>query len=152
SDCIGGAKVSKCVISRETRASPRQPSTQRIFQHCSLIELPINFFSCIETFDSHGTLTDKRAFRERLVLMKDKVVFVTGANGGLGTSVTSAFLQQGARVIGASRQITAADFPRSNFEPLATDFNKLDEIRRCVSKIIEHYGRLDVLVHVLGGF
>ena len=84
--------------------------------------------------------------------MKDKVVFITGANGGLGTSVTSAFLQQGAHVIGASRQIAAADFPGSNFEPLATDFNKIEEIRRCVSKIIEHYGRLDVLVHVLGGF
>ena len=87
-----------------------------------------------------------------MVPMKDKVVFITGANGGLGTSVTSAFLQQGAHVIGASRQITAADFPASNFEPLATDFNKLEEIRRCVSRIIEHYGRLDVLVHVFGGF
>jgi NAD(P)-dependent dehydrogenase (short-subunit alcohol dehydrogenase family) len=84
--------------------------------------------------------------------MKDKVVFITGANGGLGTSVTRAFLQQGAQVIGASRQIMAADFPESNFEPLVTDFNKLEEIRRCVSKIIERYGRLDVLVHVLGGF
>ena len=86
------------------------------------------------------------------MLMKDKIIFVTGAKGGLGTSVTSAFLQQGARVIGASRQITAADFPGSNFEPLATDLTKLDEIRRCVSRIIERHGRLDVLVHVLGGF
>jgi len=42
--------------------------------------------------------------------MKDKVVFITGANGGLGSSVTRAFLQQGARVIGGSLRITAADF------------------------------------------
>jgi len=84
--------------------------------------------------------------------MKDKVVFITGANGGLGTSVTRAFLQQGARVIGGSLRITAADFPQPNFEAMAIDFNKLDEIKRGVAKIVERYGRLDVLVHLLGGF
>jgi NAD(P)-dependent dehydrogenase (short-subunit alcohol dehydrogenase family) len=84
--------------------------------------------------------------------MKDKVVFITGANGGLGSSVTREFLQQGARVIGSSLRITAADFPQSNFEAMAIDFNKLDEIKRGVAKIVERYGRLDVLVHLLGGF
>ena len=84
--------------------------------------------------------------------MKDKVVFITGANGGLGSSVTRAFLRQGARVIGGSLRITAADFPQPNFEALTIDFNKLDEIKGGVAKIAERYGRLDVLVHVLGGF
>ena len=84
--------------------------------------------------------------------MRDKVVFITGANGGLGTSVTNAFLQQGARVIGASLRIKAADFPQPNFEAMTIDFNKLDEIKRGVTKIVERYGRLDVLVHLLGGF
>lgn len=84
--------------------------------------------------------------------MKDKVVFITGANGGLGTSVTRAFLRRGARVIGASRRITAADFLEPNFEALAMNFDKLDEIRRGVARIVERYGKLDVLVHVVGGF
>jgi NAD(P)-dependent dehydrogenase (short-subunit alcohol dehydrogenase family) len=84
--------------------------------------------------------------------MKDKVVFITGANGGLGSSVTRAFLQQGARVIGGSLRITAADFPQPTFEAMTIDFNKLDEIKRGVTKIVERYGHLDVLVHVLGGF
>ncbi len=84
--------------------------------------------------------------------MKDKVVFITGANGGLGTSVTRAFLQNGALVIGGSLRITAADFPQPNFEAMPMDFNKLDEIKRGVAKIVERNGRLDVLVHVLGGF
>jgi NAD(P)-dependent dehydrogenase (short-subunit alcohol dehydrogenase family) len=84
--------------------------------------------------------------------MKDKVVFVTGANGGLGTSVTRAFLQKGAKVIGGSLRITAADFPEANFEAMAIDFNKLDEIKSGVTKIVARYGRLDILVHVLGGF
>jgi len=84
--------------------------------------------------------------------MKDKVVFITGAGGGLGSSVTRTFLEQGARVIGASLRITAADFPQPNFEAMAIDFNQLDEIKRGVAKIVERYGRLDVLVHLLGGF
>lgn len=84
--------------------------------------------------------------------MKDKVVFITGANGGLGSSVTRAFLQRGARVIGGSLRISAANFPQPNFEAMAVDFNKLDEIKRGVANIVERYGRLDVLVHVLGGF
>jgi len=84
--------------------------------------------------------------------MKDKIVFITGANGGLGTSVTNAFLRQGARVVGASLRIKAADFPQPNFEAMTLDLSKLEEIKRGVAKIAERYGRLDVLVHVLGGF
>ena len=84
--------------------------------------------------------------------MKNKVVFITGASGGLGSSVTRAFLERGARVIGASKHITAADFPEPNFEALAMDLNHLDEVRRGVAKVIERYGQLDILVHVLGGF
>jgi NAD(P)-dependent dehydrogenase (short-subunit alcohol dehydrogenase family) len=86
------------------------------------------------------------------MIMQDKVVFITGANGGLGSSVTRAFLQQGARVIGASLRIKAADFPQPNFEAMTLDFSKLDEIKLGVGKIVERYGQLDVLVHVLGGF
>jgi NAD(P)-dependent dehydrogenase (short-subunit alcohol dehydrogenase family) len=84
--------------------------------------------------------------------MQDHVVFITGANGGLGSSVTRGFLKQGARVIGASPRIKATDFPQPNFEAMTIDFSKLDEIKRGVAKIVERYGRLDVLVHVLGGF
>jgi NAD(P)-dependent dehydrogenase (short-subunit alcohol dehydrogenase family) len=84
--------------------------------------------------------------------MQDKVVFITGANGGLGSSVTRAFLKQGARVIGASLRIKAADFPQPNFEAMTIDFDKLDEIKSGVARIVERNGRLDVLVHVLGGF
>jgi len=84
--------------------------------------------------------------------MQDKVVFITGANGGLGSSVTRVFLQKGARVIGASLHVTTADFPQPNFEAMAIDFNNLDEIKGGVAKIVQRYGRLDVLVHLLGGF
>ena len=37
--------------------------------------------------------------------MNEKIVLVTGANGGLGVHVTQAFLDAGATVIGTSRKI-----------------------------------------------
>lgn len=84
--------------------------------------------------------------------MKDKVVFITGASGGLGASVTQAFLSAGARVIGSARKISTSDFPRPNFDALPVDFTKKDDVQRAVSRILERYGRLDILVHVVGAF
>ena len=56
--------------------------------------------------------------------MKGKVVLVTGANGGLGTYVTQAFLDAGATVVGTSRKIQQSDFNNPNFTALASrDFD-----------------------------
>jgi len=84
--------------------------------------------------------------------MRDKVVLITGAKGGLGSFVTQKFLGAGATVIGSSRSISQEDFPQSNFTPLAVDFTKPAAVRDAVESIIRRFGRLDVLVHVLGGF
>lgn len=84
--------------------------------------------------------------------MNEKVVLITGANGGLGTPVTKAFLNLGAHVVGASLRITASDFPHPNFEAMTVDFSRADQVRQAIKKIIASHGRLDILVHVLGGF
>jgi NAD(P)-dependent dehydrogenase (short-subunit alcohol dehydrogenase family) len=84
--------------------------------------------------------------------MKEKIVFISGAKGGLGTAITESFLAQEATVIGSSRGISAADFPQPNFRPLAADLTNPGEVRQAVGKVIADHGRLDVLIHVLGGF
>jgi NAD(P)-dependent dehydrogenase (short-subunit alcohol dehydrogenase family) len=84
--------------------------------------------------------------------MKDKVVFITGAKGGLGSFVTQRFLATGATVVGTSRSISKEDFPGSNFVPLAADFTKAAAVREAVESVVSRFGKLDVLVHVLGGF
>lgn len=84
--------------------------------------------------------------------MKDKVIFVTGAKGGLGTFVTQRFLSAGGIVAGASRSIKQEDFPGANFVPLAVDFTKPVAVREAVESVVSRHGKLDVLVHVLGGF
>ena len=55
--------------------------------------------------------------------MKGKAVLVTGANGGLGTYVTQAFLGAGATVVGTSRKIQQSDFNNSNFTALAAEIS-----------------------------
>jgi len=84
--------------------------------------------------------------------MRDKVVFITGAKGGLGSFITRRFLETGATVVGASRSISQQDFPGPNFAALAVDFTKAVAVNDAVQSVISRFGRLDVLVHLLGGF
>ena len=84
--------------------------------------------------------------------MKDTVVFITGAKGGLGTFVTQKFLAVGATVVGASRSIAKEDFPAPNFTPLSVDFTRASAVREAIDSTVARAGKLDVLVHVLGGF
>jgi NAD(P)-dependent dehydrogenase (short-subunit alcohol dehydrogenase family) len=84
--------------------------------------------------------------------MNKKIVFISGANGGLGSVITESFLAQGATVIGASRRISSSDFPHPNFTAMLVDFTSPELVHQAVLKIITDHGRLDVLLHVLGGF
>jgi NAD(P)-dependent dehydrogenase (short-subunit alcohol dehydrogenase family) len=82
----------------------------------------------------------------------DKVVLITGASGGLGTAVTNEFLANGDRVIGVSRNIEQSDFTRENFFAVAADLTQPDKSREVVNAVVQKYGRIDTLVHVMGGF
>jgi NAD(P)-dependent dehydrogenase (short-subunit alcohol dehydrogenase family) len=84
--------------------------------------------------------------------MNERVVFITGANCGLGSFITRRFLETGATVVGASRRISQQDFPRPNFTPLVVDFTKAAAVNDAVQSVITRFGRLDMLVHLLGGF
>jgi len=84
--------------------------------------------------------------------MSNRVVLITGAKGGLGSFVTQRFLATGATVVGASRSIGAEDFAVPNFVALPVDFTKAAGVDRAMGSVIDRYGRLDALVHVLGGF
>jgi len=84
--------------------------------------------------------------------MKDRVVFITGAKGGLGSFITRRFLETGATVVGASRSISQQEFLRPNFTALIVDFTKAAAVNDAVQSVITRFGRLDVLVHLLGGF
>src|SRR6266536_992771 len=84
--------------------------------------------------------------------MKGKVVLVTGANGGLGTSVTQAFLDAEATVVGTSRKIKQSEFISANFTAISGDISNGVGAQRVVDETVSKFGRLDVLAHTVGGF
>jgi NAD(P)-dependent dehydrogenase (short-subunit alcohol dehydrogenase family) len=84
--------------------------------------------------------------------MQGKVVLITGAKGGLGTDVTKAFLSAGATVVGTSRNIKQSDFANPNFTAISADITQVAATRELVSRVVERFKRIDVLVHVMGGF
>jgi NAD(P)-dependent dehydrogenase (short-subunit alcohol dehydrogenase family) len=84
--------------------------------------------------------------------MKGKVVLVTGANGGLGTSVTQAFLDAEATVVGTSRKIEPSEFISANFTAISGDISNVVGAQRVVDQTVSKFGRIDVLAHTVGGF
>ena len=83
--------------------------------------------------------------------MKGKIVLVTGANGGLGSFVTQAFLDAGATVVGSSRKIQQSEFS-GNFTAAPADISSLSDARALVDQVIARFRRLDILAHTVGGF
>jgi len=84
--------------------------------------------------------------------MNGKVVLVTGADGGLGTHVTLAFLDADATVVGASRTIQQSAFDSPNFTALRAEISTREGSQLLVDQIVARFGRLDVLAHTVGGF
>lgn len=85
-------------------------------------------------------------------MLNDKVVLITGAKGGLGSTVTQAFLDAGAMVAGVSRSIEASDFAHTGFTAMPAELSNGEAARRVADAVVEKFGRIDVLVHLVGGF
>ena len=84
--------------------------------------------------------------------MKDKVVLITGANGGLGNAVTETFLKAGATVAGASRQISQDEFKSPNFYAFPAELSTLAAAKKLAQDVVQKCGRIDVLAHLIGAF
>src|SRR5215467_3102210 len=84
--------------------------------------------------------------------MKGKVVLVTGANGGLGTYVTQAFLDAGAIVAGTSRTIQQSEFNHPDFAALPAEISTREGAQTLIDQVVARFGKLDALAHTVGGF
>lgn len=91
--------------------------------------------------------------------MNDPVVLIPGGAGNLGRTVTAAFLEQGARVAVPLYKTDAADALDSvlttHRDRLFTFFLDLTTERgaaEAVREVVEWGGRLDAVVHLVGGY
>jgi NAD(P)-dependent dehydrogenase (short-subunit alcohol dehydrogenase family) len=84
--------------------------------------------------------------------MTAKTALVTGANGGLGMHVTQALLDAGFAVVGLAPKILQFDINHSNFTPLPAALDNLEAAKKAADSVITRFGKIDVLVHTVGGF
>jgi len=84
--------------------------------------------------------------------MSGKTALVTGADGGLGTHVTKALLDAGFAVVGLAPKIQQSDFDHPNFTALPAALDSLDAAKKAADTVIAHFGKIDVLAHLVGGF
>lgn len=84
--------------------------------------------------------------------MNPDVVVITGANGGLGSYVTRGFLEAGATVVGSSRKIQPSEFKHPAFTAIEVDLGTQTGSRELIAQVLARFGKLDVLVHTVGGF
>lgn len=83
------------------------------------------------------------------MILKDKVVVVTGASEGIGLEIAKKLVECGAKVVGASRNIESSE-KDNGFEKINCDVSKISDIKKLVEHIKEKYGQLDVVVNNAG--
>jgi NAD(P)-dependent dehydrogenase (short-subunit alcohol dehydrogenase family) len=88
-----------------------------------------------------------------------KVVLAAGGTGGLGRSVTLAFLEEGAKVVATYRKQEeldalkiAAGINAAQLDAFAVDVTDEGAVRQLVEKILAKHSRLDALVNTVGGY
>jgi NAD(P)-dependent dehydrogenase (short-subunit alcohol dehydrogenase family) len=84
--------------------------------------------------------------------MAARTALVTGATGGLGTHVTKTLLEAGFTVVGLAPKVHPHDFDHPHFTALPATLDSLTAAKQAIDTILAHFGKIDVLAHLVGGF
>jgi len=91
--------------------------------------------------------------------LDDRVVAIAGVGGGLGPLVASRLAEAGATVAGTDREQGALDalaselaIPAERWDGRAVDLLDEDAARGWSAALVERFGRVDGLVHLVGGW
>jgi NAD(P)-dependent dehydrogenase (short-subunit alcohol dehydrogenase family) len=91
-------------------------------------------------------------------ILLDKVVFITGAGGGIGSAISQTCFLQGARVVVSDVNKPAADKvvadivgteSKNSDQMMSLELDTIDEqaIEQAVKKVVEKWGTIHVLVN-----
>ena len=92
-------------------------------------------------------------------IFRDKVVLITGGGSGIGLATAGEMNQLGARVVICGRTPEKLEIARANLEgkhpgsvlAKVCDIREPTQVEELVRTVIDHYGRIDVLVNNAGG-
>jgi NADP-dependent 3-hydroxy acid dehydrogenase YdfG len=89
--------------------------------------------------------------------LHDRTVLITGASSGIGAATMRLMAAEGARVVGVARRENRLESLVAEIEAaggsalgLPADVTDRDQVNGCVGRVIEEYGRVDVLVNNAG--
>jgi NAD(P)-dependent dehydrogenase (short-subunit alcohol dehydrogenase family) len=92
-------------------------------------------------------------------MLSDRVIAVAGVGGGLGPLVAERLAAEGATVAGTDRSQEALDalasdlgLPPERWDGRPVDLLDEDAARAWCSALVERFGRVDGLVHLVGGW
>lgn len=95
---------------------------------------------------------------KELFNIKDKVAVITGASGVLGGSLAKSLIEAGAKVVALGRNqetlnARVEELTSSGGDAFAVEANvmNVESLESASEKIIEKYGRIDILLNVAGG-
>lgn len=93
-----------------------------------------------------------------------KVIVVTGANGAIGSALCSRFLSEGAIVVACGRSIEKLNYTlnrittnidnriNGSYLSIKMDVTNDEEIALTLEKVIDLYGKIDILINNAGGY
>jgi short-subunit dehydrogenase len=95
--------------------------------------------------------------RHSTLVLNEKVVVITGASAGIGRALAFAFAKRGARVVLVARNAERLEAVRREIEPYTSDSLVIPaditddaQMQLVVSRTLETFGRIDVLVNNAG--
>ena len=89
--------------------------------------------------------------------LDNKVAIVTGGNAGVGKEIAKLFASEGAKVVISARRQQVLEEVAKEIEAaggtvlcVPTDISKVDDVKNLVSKTVETFGQLDILINNAG--
>ena len=106
---------------------------------------------------SRNLSSEPAASAARQGRLMDKVAVITGAASGIGKEIALAFAREGAKVVIADLDQKAAQETASEIDPLvqralgvAMDVSNEEQVEAGMARVIETFGRLDILISNAG--
>lgn len=84
--------------------------------------------------------------------VRDKVIVITGGSSGIGAAAARRFAGAGAKVCIAARNDASALADEIGAMFVSCDVAKEEEVRAMIDRVVDRFGRIDVLINNAGRF
>jgi NAD(P)-dependent dehydrogenase (short-subunit alcohol dehydrogenase family) len=92
------------------------------------------------------------------MMLKNKVVLITGGSSGIGMAIAERFLKEGAKIVITGRSKERCDNAQKQLKAIVADavvsvtgdVSKWGDVQKMVARTIKQFGRIDILINNAG--